>query len=246
MKKIINIYIIAALAVVFSSCGSSRKATEAQSVANLQSKSVTSNKREVQDNIQKVQATAQTAKQNAALKNIARKDSLLKAKAKADSIKLKECAPYLSSKIHLTLPQNLMGLTLGGKMRMKKDERIQLSLVLPIFGTEMVKVDITPNDMLLIDRHDKMYVQATKEELMQYLPEGSNFSQIEVVLNDASKPGGKSELSGDEIGLKSMRDAKVELYDFSIDQFNMEPTPIPSKYKKMTLADFIKAIKGLK
>jgi hypothetical protein len=139
----------------------------------------------------------------------------------------------------------MLGITLGGKMKMKKGERVQLSLVLPIIGTEEMKADITPNDMLLIDRHDKMYVQATKEELMQYLPAGSNFAQIEVLLFEASKPGGKSQLSGEEVGIKSMKDATVELYDFSSKEFDMEPSTAPASYKKVTLEKFIKALKGL-
>src|SRR5574344_1039766 len=158
--------------------------------------------------------------------NVAIPDSCI-----VDSVQYK----YLSSKVHLVLPANLMGLTLKGSMKMVAGERVQLSIVMPIFGNELAKIEITPNEMLLIDRHDKMYVQANKKEMMKYLPKGSDFSQLEKMLIDASKPGGRSEVSGSDFGLKSMKDAKVQLYDFSTDEIALQPTVIPTKYKKVSL-----------
>lgn len=161
-----------------------------------------------------------------------------------DTVKF-DSLTYLSSKLHLTLPRNMMGLTLGGKMKMKVNERIQLSVVMPIFSNELARIEVTPNDVLLIDRYDKLYVQATRAELSKYLPAGSDYHQLEELLIAASKPGGRSQLEGSELGLKSMKDAKVELYDFSTKDLDLEQTPVPTKYKKVTLEEFIKALKGL-
>jgi hypothetical protein len=152
---------------------------------------------------------------------------------------------YLSSKVHLVLPANMLGISLKGTMKMVKDDRIQLSIVMPIFGTELVKLDITPNEMLLIDRHDKMYVQANKQEMMKYLPKGSDYSQLEELLISASQPNGRSEVSGSDFGLKSLKDARVQLYDFSTEQLVLQPSVAPTKYKKVTLDEFVKALKGL-
>lgn len=174
------------------------------------------------------------------------KDSIDKTKVIPDSCLVDSASyKYLSSKIHLVLPASFMGLSLKGTMKMVSKERIQLSIVMPIFGTELAKLDITPNEMLLIDRHDKMYVQANKKEMMRYLPSGSNYSQLEQLLIDASKPGGRSEVSGSDFGLRSMKDARIQLYDFSTDQIVLQPTAVPTKYKKVTLDEFVKALKGL-
>lgn len=174
------------------------------------------------------------------------KDSIDKTKVIPDSCVVDSTSyKCLSSKVHLVLPASFMGLSLKGTMKMVSKERIQLSIVMPIFGTELAKLDITPNEMLLIDRHDKMYVQANKKEMMRYLPSGSNYSQLEQLLIDASKPGGRSEVSGSDFGLKSMKDAKIQLYDFSTDKIALQPTAVPTKYKKVTLDEFVKALKGL-
>lgn len=174
------------------------------------------------------------------------KDSIDKTKVMPDSCVVDSTSyQCLSSKVHLVLPASFMGLSLKGSMKMVSKERIQLSIVMPIFGTELAKLDITPNEMLLIDRHDKMYVQANKKEMMRYLPSGSDYSQLEQLLIDASKPGGRSEVSGSDFGLKSMKDAKIQLYDFSTDKIALQPTVVPTKYRKVTLDEFVKALKGL-
>jgi hypothetical protein len=188
---------------------------------------------------------AQTIAANKA-DSIAKKDSLDKAQNAKDScLVVNESYKYLSSKVHLVLPSSFMGISLKGSMKMVLGERIQLSIVMPIFGSELAKFDITPNGMLLIDRHDKMYVQATKAEMMKYLPAGSDYSQLEQLLINASKPGGRSEVSGSDFGLRSLKDAKVQLYDFATDQLALDPTPIPTKYKRVTLDEFVKVLKGL-
>lgn len=175
--------------------------------------------------------------------HIAKKDSIITMKDSCaiDSLDYK----YLSSKVHLVLPANMLGISLKGTMKMVRNERMQLSIVMPIFGTELVKLDITPTEMLLIDRHDKMYVQSNKQEMMKYLPKGSDYSQLEQLLISASKPGGRSEVSGSDFGLKSLKDAKVQLYDFSTEQIELQPSVAPTKYKKVTLDEFVKALKGL-
>jgi hypothetical protein len=243
MKRTTVIY-IALMAVVLASCGTSKRGSKGTSASKVQ---VPESTAPVQRQTIAPQQTAAVSSANKTVTKPGRviSDSVLKARAIKDSLKLLDCPNYLWSKVRFTLPKSMLGITLGGKMKMKKGERVQLSLVLPIIGTEEMKADITPNDMLLIDRHDKMYVQATKEELMQYLPAGSNFAQIEVLLFEASKPGGKSQLSGEEVGIKSMKDATVELYDFSSKEFDMEPSTAPASYKKVTLEKFIKALKGL-
>ena len=178
--------------------------------------------------------------------SIAKKDSLNRAKLQKDScLIVNQTYKYLSSKVHLALPASFMGLSLKGSMKMVAGERVQLSIVMPIFGTELAKLDITPTEMLLIDRHDKMYVQANKAEMMKYLPAGSDFSQLEQLLVNASKPGGRSEVSGSDFGIKSMKDARIQLYDFSTDEMTLDPTPVPTKYKKVTLDELVKALKGL-
>ena len=59
---------------------------------------------------------------------------------------------YLSSKVQLTLPYQGDMLTVSGSMKLVKDERMQLSFWMPLLRTEMLRLEVTPTDVLLIDR----------------------------------------------------------------------------------------------
>lgn len=152
---------------------------------------------------------------------------------------------YLSSKLQLTLPAKSGGMTVGGTMKLKSGERTQLSIQMPIIRSEVARIEITPDEVLLIDRMSKRYVRATKEDLKNILPKNAQFAKLEKLLLDASLPGGKDELSGKDLGIPSIEKAKVKLYDFSSKEFLMTPTEISSKYTQVSLEDFIKMLLAL-
>lgn len=176
-------------------------------------------------------------------KTVKADDTTAKSKALPNTPKATAAVQYLTSKVRITFPNK--GISLGGTMKMKSDERVQLSVFMPIFHNELMKAEITPNEVLVIDRMNKQYVKATRSELAQYLPKNSNFEQLTSLLEAASKPGGKNELTGEEIGFKSMKSAKVELYDFSSDTIQVEPSVISSKYKQVTIQEFMNTLKGI-
>ena len=100
-------------------------------------------------------------------------------------------------------------------MKMKTHERVQVSLLMPILRTEVARIEITPDEVLLVDRMNRRFVRATKEELKGMLPKNAEFSRLEKILMDASLPGGKTELTGKDVGIPSLEKAKVQLYEFS-------------------------------
>ena len=60
---------------------------------------------------------------------------------------------YLASKLQLTIPDKKGGsLSVGGTMRMKTHERVQISLLMPILRTEVARIEVTPEEVLLVDR----------------------------------------------------------------------------------------------
>ena len=73
---------------------------------------------------------------------------------------------YLTSKLQLTIPNKKGGsMSVGGTMKMKTHERVQVSLLMPILRTEVARIEITPDEVLLVDRMNRRFVRATKEEL---------------------------------------------------------------------------------
>lgn len=68
----------------------------------------------------------------------------------------------------------------SGTLRMRKGEVIQLALVDPILGiSEVGRMEIDPNSILLIDRYNKRYVVLTYEDLNRYSNRGIDYQTIE-------------------------------------------------------------------
>lgn len=152
---------------------------------------------------------------------------------------------YLSSKVQLTVPYHGDLLTVNGSMKLIRDERMQLSLWLPLLRTEMLRIDVTPNDILLIDRMGKRYVQTSRKELKTVLPQKADFSNLEKLLFNASKPGGKTTLTGEELGLSGFSKAKLSFSDFSGEGFTLLPTQVSAKYTKVEWNELIEMLMKL-
>lgn len=157
-----------------------------------------------------------------------------------------EVSSYLASRLQLTIPSKKGGsMTVGGTMKLKTHERVQFSLLMPILRTEVARIEVTPDEILLVDRMNKRFVRATKEELKSVLPKNVDFSRLEKMLTNAALPGGKTELTGKELGFPSLDKAKVQLYDFSDKEFSMNPTELTAKYRQVPLEVLVKMLVSL-
>ena len=154
-----------------------------------------------------------------------------------------QTSSYLASKLQLTIPGKKGSMSVGGTM--KTHERVQISLLMPILRTEVARIEVTPDEVLLVDRMNKRFVRATKAELKNVLSKNVEFSRLEKILMDASLPGGKTELTGKDIGIPSLEKAKVQLYEFSTQEFSMTPTELTSKYNQVPLEELVKMLVAL-
>ena len=150
---------------------------------------------------------------------------------------------YLASRLQLTIPGKGGSMSVGGTMKMKSRERVQISLLMPILRTELARIEVTPTEVLFVDRMNKRFVRATKNELKEILSKNVEFSQLEKLLTDASKPGGKTELSGK--GIPKLEKAKVQLYDFSTKELSITPTEVTSRYRQVSLEELMKMLVAL-
>ena len=89
---------------------------------------------------------------------------------KAETSKFPESTRYLSSKVRLTVPTKDAVFTVNGTMKLISGERMQLSFLMPIIRTEVARMEVTPEEILLVDRMGKRYVRATRKELKDVLP----------------------------------------------------------------------------
>ena len=151
---------------------------------------------------------------------------------KAETSKFPESTRYLSSKVRLTVPTKDAVFTVNGTMKLISGERMQLSFLMPIIRTE-------------VDRMGKRYVRATRKELKDVLPKKADFAHLEKILFNASKPNGKKELSGKELGIPSLEKGRIELSGFSNNSFSLTPTELSSKYTQVELNEILEMLMSL-
>ena len=152
---------------------------------------------------------------------------------------------YLSSKVQLTIPNKGGSITVNGTMKLVSGERMQLSFLMPIIRSEIARLEITPDDVLVIDRMGKRYVQASRKELKDILPKKADFAHLEKMLFDASKPGGKTSLTGKELGIPSLEKGKIVLSDFSNKEISLTPTQVSSRYAKVEWTELLEMLAKL-
>lgn len=154
-------------------------------------------------------------------------------------------ASYLSSKLELTIPHGESIYTINGTMKLRKDSIVQVSMLMPILRTEVARVEVTPEQVLIVDRMNRRYCRTTRDELGRQLPKNWTYNRVEQLLYKASQPDGKKSLTGEELGIDKLRKAKVELYDFSDEKVNVSPTNLSSRYTEVTLNELLQFLASL-
>ncbi|NCC10163.1 MAG: DUF4292 domain-containing protein [Bacteroidia bacterium] len=146
---------------------------------------------------------------------------------------------FLSSKVQLAIPQGDNLLTIGGTMKLKTHQCVQISLLMPLIRSEVARIEITPDEVLLVDRMNKRYVRARRSEIEAAVSKKVEFSRLEKLLVDASLPGGKREMTGKELGIPSLEKAKLKLYDFTDRSITITPTELSSRYTQVSLEELM-------
>ena len=170
---------------------------------------------------------------------------LVGCKSSKTVVKVPEVAQqYLSSKLELTIPHGDAVFTVNGTMKMKEGELVQMSLLMPLFRSEVARIEATPTYLLMVDRMNRRFVKGTQYDLRDYLPADS-YQRLEQLIKKAAKPGGKTTLSGEEIGIKQLAKARIELYDFSDAPFSIEPTTVSFRYRQVTIEELLQLLMSL-
>lgn len=100
----------------------------------------------------------------------------------------------LTAKLALDLQMAGKGVSVGGNLRMKKDEVIQLSV--SAFFMEVGRIEFTPEYMLVLDRMGKQYVQASYQEVDFLKRSGLDFYSLQALFwNELFVPGKKEALT---------------------------------------------------
>jgi hypothetical protein len=93
---------------------------------------------------------------------------------------------------------NREGITTDAQIRIIKDEMIQLSLRIPILGTEAARISISPDQILIIDRMNKMYFAESMENLKKHFPFEFDYYSLQSLFTNRLFIAGKQEVTPDD------------------------------------------------
>jgi hypothetical protein len=97
----------------------------------------------------------------------------------------------LTAKLSLELQMGGKGVSVGGNLKMKRDEAIQLSV--SAFFMEVGRIEFTPDYMLVLDRMGKQYVKAAYQDVDFLKRSGLDFNALQALFwNELFVPGKKT------------------------------------------------------
>lgn len=100
---------------------------------------------------------------------------------------------YMTAKMNFRLQVSGQDLSVGGNLKMKKDDVIQLSLV-ALGLMEAARIEFTPQDVLIIDRLNKRYVKASYDQVDFLKESGIDFQVLQSLFrNSIFLPANSSE-----------------------------------------------------
>jgi len=95
-----------------------------------------------------------------------------------------QTAETLTARLGVNVKMGGKSLSCNGSLRMKRDDVVQLSLTLPLIGTEVGRLECTPTEVLLIDRFNKQYIRGTYADVSFLAQTGLDFYSFQSMLWD--------------------------------------------------------------
>ena len=194
MKKM-NMAVAAAALLLMASCGTTKKMEGAGKVNANDKKTETK------------------ADQSAALKNLAFVQKVSDNQVYTNNI---------VGNMNFNLQAADKDITVPGKLSMRKDEVIRIQLFIPILGTEVGRLEFTPNYVLIIDRLHKEYIKADYTQVDFLKKQGVSFYSLQALFwNQLLVPG-----------TKKVTDADLKKFSANLDAVG-ENVPVALQYGKL-------------
>ena len=103
----------------------------------------------------------------------------------------------LSSNLKLTIRpgKNHKETSVDAQLRIVKNEALQISLRIPILGSEAFRILITPDNVLIIDRLNRQYLYETMQDFHTQMPFDFNYYNMEALFTNQLFIAGKKEIT---------------------------------------------------
>ena len=101
-------------------------------------------------------------------------------------------AQNIVANMTFTIDYGEKNISAPGSLRMRKDKMIRLQLFIPLIGTEVGRIDFTPDYVLVVDRLHKQYVKGGYSQLDFLRDNGLDFYSLQSLFwNQLLLPGTK-------------------------------------------------------
>ena len=118
--------------------------------------------------------------------------------------------------------------TTNAQLRIIKNEMIQLSLLIPFIGTEAARINISPEQIIIVDRINRVYLAESMQNLKKQFPFDFDFYSLQSLFANQLFIAGKQELTRNDYILfdyreneffatLSKKDSRGIIYDFTSD-----------------------------
>lgn len=152
---------------------------------------------------------------------------------------------YLSSRLQLTVPVKGAVYTVNGNMKIHKGKCMQVSLLMPILRSEVARIEVTPDHILLLDRMGKRYFESSLSSVQHYFDRRMDYKTIEKTIYKLSRDKKKKVLTPESLGIPKLNKGKVEFYKFSTEPVTVRLTEIPSRYTRVELQQILALLMSL-
>ena len=102
-------------------------------------------------------------------------------------------------------------ITVPGSLHMRRDEMIRLQLFIPLLGTEVGRVEFTPNRVLIINRMHKEYIEADYTQLDFLKNNGLTFYSLQALFWNQLLIPGKKEVKINDAGKFTANEKSIKL-----------------------------------
>jgi hypothetical protein len=121
-----------------------------------------------------------------------------------------------SSSISCTIQidKNTSKTGIDGQLKMIKDQVIQLSLKMPVLGTELFRLTLTPDKIIAIDRINKQYLLESTQRVREQVPFDFDFYSLQALLSNQLFIAGKNAIHPEDYELFRIHE---DLYSVQIE-----------------------------
>jgi hypothetical protein len=106
----------------------------------------------------------------------------------------------LSSNMKMSVRQTnpYKELSIDAQLRIVKNEALQISFRIPVLGTEVVRILITPERIVFIDRMSKQYLSEPLQAIQSLMPFDFDYYNLEAIFTNQLFITGKKEINAED------------------------------------------------